>query len=196
MNDPVPPLVSTDWLAARLGAPGLVVVDGSFHLPAEKRDARVEHSAAHIPGAVFFDIDAIADRANPLPHMLPSPDAFAAAVGALGIGSEDHVVAYDVYGLMSAGRIWWTFRTFGHDRVSVLDGGLLKWRAEHRTVESGAVARAAARFAARVRPELVRNRAWMMNNVGRGDAQVVDARAAGRFAGIALPYAMPQPHRW
>ena len=185
MTDAVPPLVATDWLAARLGAQGLVVVDASFHLPAAQRDARAEHAAAHVPGAVFFDIDAIADRANPLPHMLPSAEEFAAAVGALGIGSGDHVVVYDAYGLMSAGRVWWSFRVFGHDRVSVLDGGLPKWRAEGRPVESGTVARAPARFAARYRPALVRDRNWMMGNVGRADAQVVDARAAGRFAGTA-----------
>src|SRR5512135_3571721 len=112
-------LVSTDWLADRLGHRDLRIVDATYHLPHVKRDARAEYAAAHIPGAVYFDIDGIADRSIPLPHMLPPPAEFAAAVGALGIGDDTFVVAYDSYGLMSAARVWWMFRAFGYDRVAV-----------------------------------------------------------------------------
>ena len=116
MSD-IPALVSTDWLAAHLDDADVRVLDGSYHLPTVKRDAGAEFEAARIPGALRFDIDAVSDRTNALPHMLPSPDAFAEAVGALGIDNQTHVVAYDAYGLMSAARVWWMFRVFGHDRV-------------------------------------------------------------------------------
>ena len=125
-------LVSTAWLAAELGAADLRILDGTWHMPQLQRDARREFVEAHIPGAAFFDIDRIADSSVPLPHMLPPPEAFAASVGALGIGDGDRVVVYDVRGVVSAARVWWTFRVFGHDRVAVLDGGLRKWRAEGR----------------------------------------------------------------
>src|SRR5262245_11754524 len=114
-------IVSTDWLAKHLGAPDLRVLDGTWHMPQLKRDARVEFADAHVPGAAFFDIDAIADHSTTLPHMLPAPDAFAEAVGVLGIGSGDRVVVYDTRGVVSAARVWWTFRAFGHDAVAVLD---------------------------------------------------------------------------
>ena len=117
-------LVATDWLAARLGAPDVVVIDGSYHLPAAKRDAGAEYRAAHVPGAVFFDIEEIADHSSDLPHMLPSAEAFAAAAGALGIGNRTTVVVYDSIGLFSAPRVWWTFRMFGTEHVFILDGGL------------------------------------------------------------------------
>ena len=185
MSDAVEPLVGSDWLAARLGRPGLAVVDGSWHLPAAKRDPRAEFLAGHVPGAVFFDIDAISDHASDLPHMLPDAAAFGAAVGALGIGNDDHVVVYDTVGLMSAVRVWWTFRAFGHDRVSILDGGLVKWKAEGRPLETGEAKRPPARFHARLRPELVRDRAAMLANLSSRTEQVLDARAAGRFAGTA-----------
>ena len=125
-------LVSTDWLAARLNSPDVSIVDGSFYLPALKRDAAAEYLAGHIPGAVRFDIDAIADHANPLPHMLPGADAFARAVGALGIAYTDTIVVYDGIGLGGAPRVWWTFRTFGARNVFILDGGLPKWKSEGR----------------------------------------------------------------
>jgi thiosulfate/3-mercaptopyruvate sulfurtransferase len=177
------PLVGTEWLAARLGDPTLRIVDGSWHMPQLKRDARAEFAAAHVPGAVFFDIDAIADHATPLPHMLPGPEAFAVAAGALGIGSGDRVVVYDVRGVVSAARVWWTFRVFGHDAVAVLDGGLKKWRAEGRPVESGSAAPPRRAFTARPRPELVRDLDAMRANLTSRGAQVLDARSAGRFAG-------------
>ncbi|MDP6352733.1 MAG: rhodanese-like domain-containing protein, partial [Alphaproteobacteria bacterium] len=122
-------LLGTEWLADHLGDPAVRVVDGSWHLPTLDRDPKAEYVAGHIPGAVFFDIDGIADRSNPLPHMLPDPATFAAQVGALGLGDDAHIVAYDATGVGSAARVWWNFRVFGHHRVSVLDGGMAKWRA-------------------------------------------------------------------
>ena len=176
-------LVTTDWLAKHLDAPDVRVVDGSWHMPQLARDARAEFAAAHVPGAVFFDIDAIADHGTSLPHMLPDPATFAAAVGALGIGSEDRVVVYDVRGVVSAARVWWTFRVFGHDAVAVLDGGLRKWRAEGRPLEAGTPTPRPRTFQARFRPELVRDLPAMRANLATRATQVVDARSAGRFTG-------------
>src|SRR5215210_5266854 len=122
-------LVSTDWLAERLGAPDLVVIDGSYYLPAMKRDAAAEYLAGHIPGAVLFEIDKIADRSTELPHMLPLPEQFAAQMGELGISESDPIVVYDGVGLLGAPRVWWTFRVFGASKVFILDGGLLQWKA-------------------------------------------------------------------
>ena len=140
-------------------------------------------SQAHIPGAVFFDIDAIADRRTPLPHMLPRASEFAQGVGRLGIGSRDRVIVYDTRGVTSAARVWWTFRVFGHDAVFVLDGGLPRWRAEARTVEAGSPTPRPRRFTARLRRSLVRDLAGMRQNVTTRKAQVLDARSRGRFAG-------------
>jgi thiosulfate/3-mercaptopyruvate sulfurtransferase len=176
-------IVTTDWLAAHLHDPDLRVLDGTWHMPQLKRDPRAEFAQAHIPGAVFFDIDAIADHGTTLPHMLPTAAEFAAAVGALGIGSGDRVVVYDVRGVVSAARVWWTFRAFGHDAVAVLDGGLRKWQAESWPVESGQPKPAARAFTARLRPELVRDVEAMRANVTSRAAQVLDARSRGRFAG-------------
>ena len=140
MNDPLPVVVSTDWLAARLGSSAIRVVDASWYLPGSGRDAAAEYRAGHIPGAVFFDIDAVSDQQSPLPHMLPSPADFARAMTRLGLNDSDTLVIYDGSGVnLSAGRVWWTFRTFGHDRVAVLDGGMGKWRAEQRPIEQGTV---------------------------------------------------------
>ena len=177
------PLVTTEWLAKQLDAPDLRVLDGSWHMPQLKRDPRAEFAQAHIPGAAFFDIDAIADHGTNLPHMLPDAAAFASAAGALGVGSGDRVVVYDGRGVVSAARVWWTFRVFGHDAVAVLDGGLRKWCAEGRPVESGAASPTPRAFTATVRPELVRDLAAMRANVVGRTAQVLDARSAGRFAG-------------
>src|SRR5437667_6890653 len=131
-------LVTTDWLAARLGAPDLVIVDGSFYLPGQKRDAAAEYLAGHIPGTVRFDIDAISDHANPLPHMLPTAEQFGRDVGALGIADTDTIVVYDGVGMFSSPRVWWTFRLFGAASVFILEGGLPRWKAEGRVSESGA----------------------------------------------------------
>ena len=177
------PLVSTEWLAGHLGEPDLKVVDATFYLPHLGRDARAEFEQAHIPGAVFFDIDAIADHAIPLPHMLPDPAAFAAAVGALGIGTGDRVVAYGGRGLIASARVWWTFRVFGHERVTVLDGGLGKWRREGRAVEAGPRTPAPRPFRATLHKELVADLGRMLAILERRDAQIVDARSRGRFTG-------------
>jgi thiosulfate/3-mercaptopyruvate sulfurtransferase len=179
-----PLTVSTEWLVAHLHDPDLRVIDATNYLPHLKRDAHAEHRQAHIPGAVFFAIDEIADRSSPLPHMLPAPDAFAKAVGELGIGAGDRVIAYGAKGMIASARAWWTFRVFGHDRVAVLDGGLAKWRAEGRPVESGEKAPPPRRFTAHFRPELVRDLAAIRENVESAREQVVDARSAGRFAGM------------
>jgi thiosulfate/3-mercaptopyruvate sulfurtransferase len=170
-------LISTADLAGRLDDPDLRIVDASYFLPATGRDAAAEFEDSHIPGAVFFDIDAIADPVSPLPHMLPTPAAFAAAVGALGIGNGSFVVCYDRMGLFSAARAWWMFRVFGHDPVAVLDGGQKAWQAEGRPVESGRPEPAPATFEARFRPALVRRAAEVATRV----EPVVDARSAGRF---------------
>ena len=176
-------LVTTDWLAAHLGDPDLRIVDGSWHMPQLERNARAEFVAAHIPGAVFFDVDAIADHSTSLPHMLPRAEEFAAAVGALGIGAGDRVVVYDSRGVVSAARVWWTFRAFGHENVAALDGGLPKWRAEGRPVQRGEAAPTPRRFTATLRPELVRHVQAMRENLGSRSEQVVDARSRGRFRG-------------
>jgi thiosulfate/3-mercaptopyruvate sulfurtransferase len=177
------PLVGTDWLGAHLGAPDVRIVDATWYLPIVKRDARAEHLQAHIPGAVYVDIDEIKDTGNPLPHMLPDPGDFARAVGALGIGNADRVVVYGGRHAIASARVWWTFRVFGHDRVAVLDGGLPKWRAEGRALEAGAVTPTPRRFTAHRRPELVRDLAAMHGNLESRHEQVVDARSSGRFEG-------------
>lgn len=184
MTDPVTEgLVSTEWLAARLGDPTVKVLDGTYHLPTAKRDAGAEFLERHIPGAVRFDIDDVCDPADPLPHMVPSPERFAEKVSALGISNGDTVVVYDVYGLQSSARSWWMFRLFGHDQVAVLDGGLPKWIAEGRPLADGPAALSPAAFAATFRPELLRSRDDVLRNIAGGGEQVADARSAGRFAG-------------
>ena len=176
-----PALVSSDWLAAHLDDASVRVLDGSYHLPTAKRDAAAEFLVAHIPGATFFDIEAISDHTNDLPHMLPTAEAFAAAAGALGIDADTHVVVYDAYGLMSAARVWWMLRVFGHDRVSVLDGGFPKWRNDGHPVEAGAARNASRRFSATFRPELVRAKGDLVANLEAPAFQVVDARSNARF---------------
>jgi thiosulfate/3-mercaptopyruvate sulfurtransferase len=177
--------VSTDWLAERLGADHIVVVDGSSYLSTMQRDAAAEYLAGHIPGAVRFDIDAIADHSNPLPHMLPDATQFARDVGALGIADTDTIVVYDGAGLYSAPRVWWTFRLFGADKVFILDGGLPKWKAEGRALEAGPLKRAARTFRARKDADLVASLAAVRAALASGSAQVVDARPAERFLGQA-----------
>jgi thiosulfate/3-mercaptopyruvate sulfurtransferase len=177
------PVVTTAWLAERLRDPDLRILDATWYLPTLQRDARAEFRQAHIPGAAYFDIDAVADRSQGLPHMLPDPAAFADAAGALGVGDGDRVVVYGGKYLSAAARVWWTFRVFGHDRVAVLDGGLHRWREEGRPVEAGEATPVRRRFTARFRPELVRTLENVRENLETRRAQVVDARSAGRFAG-------------
>lgn len=177
------PLVPVDWLAARVGSPGLVVVDASWYLPAQNRSAVGEYLAGHLPGAVFWDIDALSDRASPLPHMLPAPDALARAIGVLGIGNDDRVVVYDgSSNHASAGRVWWTLRVAGHEQVAVLNGGLGAWRRAGLPLEAGWTKWAPKRFEARWRPELVRSR-QEVDQAAHSGAQILDARSRGRFAG-------------
>jgi thiosulfate/3-mercaptopyruvate sulfurtransferase len=176
-------LVDTGWLEEHLSDPDLTVLDGSWYLPGMKRNARAEFEAEHVPGAQFFDVDAIADRSTDLPHMLPPPDEFASAVGALGIGDGDMVVVYDGSGVFSAPRVWWTFRVFGHERIAVLDGGLPKWKREGLPVEKTVRTPHPKRFTARFRPELVRTLEQMKANAGARAEQVIDARSRGRFDG-------------
>jgi len=185
---PKPPshhLVSTDWLAERLGDPNTVVVDASWYLPAMKRDGFKEYQAAHVPGAVYFDIDEISDHGSGLPHMLPPPDAFALHMRRLGIGDGATVVVYDGAGLFSAPRVWWTFRVFGAKDVFILDGGLPKWRAENRPVESGMTVRSPAKFTPKFDDSLVADLDRVEAALASGGAQVVDVRSAERFRGEA-----------
>jgi thiosulfate/3-mercaptopyruvate sulfurtransferase len=180
----VAPLVATDWLAERLGQGDIRIADASWYLPDVKRDAAAEFRAKHIPGAVFFDIDAISDHASDLPHMLPPPAEFSAAMRRLGIGDSDLVVFYDGAGIYSAPRALWMMRAMGHDRAAVLDGGLPKWLSENRPTESGTATPAGrSHFTARLRPERVRDFAAMRANLDRAAEQVVDARSPGRFRG-------------
>jgi thiosulfate/3-mercaptopyruvate sulfurtransferase len=176
-------LKSTEWLAGELGKPNLAVVDGSFYLPAQNRNARAEYLDKHIPGAIFFDIDAIADHSTDLPHMLPGPTQFAQMVGALGIADTDTIVVYDGLGLFSAPRVWWTFRIFGAKNVYILDGGLPAWLAEKRKVESGETKRSSRSFNARMNTGAVAMDTDVLMALNDGGTQVVDARPAGRFAG-------------
>jgi thiosulfate/3-mercaptopyruvate sulfurtransferase len=185
-----PYLVSTDWLAQHLGAPGVAIVDASWHLPTVNRNGAEEFANAHIPGAVFFDIDAIADHSTDLPHMLPDPVAFASAVRKLGIGDGMKVVVYDSLGLFSAPRVWWTFRAFGKRDVAVLDGGLPKWIAEGRPVAEGEAIPQPRHFTARLDHALVASlddmRAASARTSAPGGPQIIDARSAPRFRGDEL----------
>jgi thiosulfate/3-mercaptopyruvate sulfurtransferase len=178
-------LKSTDWLAAQISKPNVVVVDGSYYLATQKRDAKAEYLAAHIPGAVFFDVNAVADTSTDLPHMLPGPDQFGAAAGALGIAETDTVVVYDHFdgtGVYSAPRVWWTFRIFGVKNVFILDGGFPAWIAEGRPVEAGAAKRTARTFKAEMNTGAVAMMGDVQMALNDG-TQVVDARSAGRFSG-------------
>ncbi|HSP50372.1 MAG TPA: 3-mercaptopyruvate sulfurtransferase [Pseudolabrys sp.] len=176
-------LKTTEWLAGELGKPNVLVVDASYYLPTQKRDAKAEYVAAHIPGAVFFDLNAIADTSSDLPHMLPGPDQFSAAMGTLGIAETDTIVVYDATGLYSAPRVWWTFRIFGAKNAFVLDGGFPAWKAEGRPSEAGEVKRPVRKFNATMDTGAVAMVSDVQMALTDGSAQVVDARAAGRFTG-------------
>jgi len=179
-------LVSTEWLADHLSAPDVRVVDATYFLPMEEKSARAHYLEQHIPGAVFFDIDDIADSESGLPHMLPAPEKFSSKVRKLGLGDGLRLVIYDARGgFFSAPRVWWTFKTFGHSDVAVLDGGLNKWLAEGRPVEDGEAAPGDRHFTARFNALMVRDQEQMRANMTSGREQVLDARDAGRFAGEA-----------
>jgi thiosulfate/3-mercaptopyruvate sulfurtransferase len=179
------PFVTADWLEAHLSAPDVVVIDGSWYLPAHQRDARAEYAAGHIPGAVFFDIDRIVDPSSGLPHMLPRPEDFARAVGALGIGDGMRIVVYDGAGLFSAPRVWWTFRTFGVHDAAILEGGAPAWRAAGRPWTDEATRRRPAVFTPRLDHSAVADIVGVERALATGSAQVVDARPADRFRGEA-----------
>jgi len=177
-------LKSTQWLADNLGQ--VVVVDGSYYLPTEKRDARAEYRTGHIPGAVFFDIDAVADTSINLPHMLPGPDQFGEAMGKLGISETDTIVVYDNYNsaaVYSAPRVWWSLRIFGAKNVFILDGGLPAWKAEGRKIEAGEVKRPATKFNAEMDTSAVAMVSDVQRALNDENVQVVDARSTGRFTG-------------
>ncbi|XP_058218392.1 thiosulfate/3-mercaptopyruvate sulfurtransferase 1, mitochondrial-like isoform X2 [Rhododendron vialii] len=200
------PVVSVDWLHANLKEPDMKVLDASWYMPDEQRNPLQEYQVAHIPGALFFDVDGISDQTTKLPHMLPSEEAFSAAVSALGIENKDGVVVYDGKGIFSAARVWWMFRVFGHDRVWVLDGGLPRWRASGYDVESSAsgdaILKASAAseaiekvyhgqavgpitFEAKFQPHLVWTLEQVKRNVEDKTHQHVDARSKARFDGVA-----------
>ncbi|WP_321821555.1 MULTISPECIES: 3-mercaptopyruvate sulfurtransferase [unclassified Burkholderia] len=177
------PVVSASWLHERLGKSNIVIVDASVHLPDTGRVAREEYVQEHIPGALFFDLDEIADPDNPLPRKVPSAELFAERVGNLGIDNETHVVAYDTPGLYSAARVWWLFRLYGYDRVSILDGGMKAWKADGYSVESGSCSATAKKFhVPEARPLLAR---WddVLRTSQSKDEQLIDARTPGRFSG-------------
>jgi thiosulfate/3-mercaptopyruvate sulfurtransferase len=178
-------LVSTEWLAAHLADPHVRVLDSSFKQPGVTPTARADYDAGHIPGAVFFDIDDVAEPETSLPHMIPSAERFAAKMAERGIGNEDRVIVYDANGLSSAGRAWWLLRLFGHDNVALLDGGLPKWKIEGRPLETGAPPIPTRQFRARFDADLVRSKAVVLANVSSRWEQIVDARSAGRFDGSA-----------
>lgn len=177
------PMVSTGWLADRLGGADLVVLDATWVMPGDPRDARAAFVEGHIPGAMFFGIDDIRDDASDLPHMLGPPAEFAVAARRLGVGPASTVVVYDGAGLFSAPRVWWSFRAMGHDDVFVLNGGLPKWTAEGRPMETGWRQAPHGRFKARADPALVRDLDAVRAAVDTGSEQIVDARAADRFTG-------------
>jgi len=176
-------LVETDWLADRLNDSGVRIVDATWYLPDVDRSGRDEHAERHIPGAVYWDLDEIVDPADPLPHMLPDAAIFAGHMARLGIGDGMKVVVYDGVGSMTAPRVWWTLRSFGHDDVVVLDGGLAKWLAEDRPTDAEAPAIGTGHFTATVRPHMVRDVAAVRANLASQTEQVLDARSIGRFTG-------------
>ncbi|MYZ49467.1 3-mercaptopyruvate sulfurtransferase [Propylenella binzhouense] len=180
--------VPPEWLQARLGEPSIRIVDASWYLPAQNRDARAEYEQGHIPGAVFFDIDRIADPGTDLPHMLPSEADFSAAARALGLSNDDTIVVYDGAGLFSAPRVWWTLTVFGASDVRILAGGLPAWRAAGHPLERGAAEPGPGRFEARLAAGAVRSFDEVRRKLADGSATIVDARSAARFEG-----ATPEP---
>jgi len=178
------PIVSTTWLSEHIDDSTIIVLDASWHMPASGRDAAAEFTASHIPGAVFFDIDQISDHSSPLPHMLPSPSEFATSARRLGVSSASTVVVYDSVGLFSAPRVWWEFRAMGHEAIFVLDGGLPRWIAEGRPLETGWRTPAHGEFKAQPREGWVRDLQAVTTALDQGE-QVLDARPTTRFSGEA-----------
>ena len=183
MPDNTPPLVSTEWLSEHLAAPDIRIVDATWHMPGDERDAYQQYREAHIPGAVFFDINEICDLDSPLPHMLPSPEKMSSRMRKLGIGDGNRVVVYDNSDVRSAARVWYMLKTFGLWDVAVLDGGFQKWKTERRKIEDIPPIPRMRHFTARFNTTRVRDLDHMMGNLDHGREQVVDARPPGRFAG-------------
>jgi thiosulfate/3-mercaptopyruvate sulfurtransferase len=181
-------LVSTEWLAQRLDAPDVRVVDATWYLPTVQRDPRAEYDERHIPGAVYFDIDDVCDEASAYPHMIPSAAKFSARVRKLGLGDGVRIVVYDSNRFIASARVWWMFRLFGHEDVAVLDGGLTKWLAEGRPVDDMPVRPTERHFTARQNTLLLRDVEQMRSTVTTRREQIVDARSPGRFRG-----AEPEP---
>ncbi|MBL4740501.1 MAG: 3-mercaptopyruvate sulfurtransferase [Sneathiella sp.] len=177
-------LVSTEWLSQNMSAPDLRIVDASWYLPNENRDPKAEFVENHIPGAVFFDIDEIADLDIPLPHMIPSPEKFSSRMRKLGLGDGNRIVIYDGSGIRSAARAWWMVRLFGHEDVSILDGGLPKWQAENRPTEDLPVPKKERHFTSRQNNMMVREKSQVRKNIETAKEQLLDARAKGRFEGV------------
>ncbi len=185
MPDKNPHLVTPQWLASRLGQADISIIDASWYLPDHKRDAKAEYAASHIPGAVHFDVDAIADHKSGLPHMLPSEKAFAKAAGEMGIASDDTIIVYDGLGLFSAARVWWTFRVFGATKVYILDGGFPAWVASGLPVSNSSEKPKKKHFEAQLDLTKVRTKSEMLDAIKSGNAAIADARPAARFAGTA-----------
>lgn len=186
MEKTTDPLVSCAWLAERLDAPDIRVVDATWFLPGDARNAKALFAERRIPGAIFFELDDIADTTSPLPHMLPSPEKFAVRIRKLGIGDGMRVVVYDAQGLFSAARVWWTFRVMGHEDVTVLDGGFPAWEAAGSPIETGPpMPHGERHFTARYRTDLVRDLRDMRSAVASGGVQILDARPKDRFQGAA-----------
>lgn len=177
------PLVSTQWLADHIDDSNLVLLDGSYKLPGVLPTATEDYARQHIPGARFFNIDRIAASETSLPHMLPEAADFEDFAGKLGVGNDILVVIYDTHGLMSAPRVWWTWRVFGHDKVAILDGGFKRWVSEGRAVTTEVPAPRRTSFTARFRPDLLRDKTALLGNLTKGTEQVIDARSAPRFEG-------------
>ncbi|MDR6661443.1 thiosulfate/3-mercaptopyruvate sulfurtransferase [Tardiphaga robiniae] len=188
MTSSTDPLVSTEWLAAHLGDPEVKVIDASFKMPGVLPLPVDDYLAAHIPGAVFFDVDAVSDHSVSLPHMYPDADQFARDIAALGISSDDTVVAYDAGGWVAAPRAWWMFLSYGHANVKVLDGGLKKWKAEGRAIETGKSSPKPGTFSATLDKSYIRSKAQVVANLDSRKEQLIDARAANRFEG-----SVPEP---
>ena len=191
--NPQDSLVSTAWLAAHLAAPDIRVVEATWHFPATGKKGRDDYDAAHIPGAVFFDIDDIKDESSALPHMAPDAAKFASKVRKLGIGNGNKVVIYDrAAGSSAAARVWWSFRLFGHQDVALLDGGWSKWAAEHRPIEDLPPMPRDRHFVPRVNQTLLRCKQQILANIESRRELVLDARSAGRFKGVDPE---PWPHK-
>jgi thiosulfate/3-mercaptopyruvate sulfurtransferase len=178
-----PPLVATEWLAEHIDAPDIRIADASWYLPEKARNAKAEYQSAHIPRAVFFDIEDLSDENSPLPHMLAPAAKFASRMRKLGLGDGNLIVVYDAAGIYSSPRAWWMLRAMGHEDVVVLDGGLPKWRAEGRPVEDMTPPTYQRHFTPRQNHALLRDFAQMSTIQKNGSAQLVDARSASRFAG-------------